>query len=157
MRLEILTDAIRAKCPVEQRAAPENANVTHEIRPRWAATVQSVFTLGHHSRPPSVEAQIKLNALRRTCIEVVNGQIKDAARLGYKTHQRASLIIGGHPARQVFGPRRDASAGADERGFDGLKCSPWGAVRGRQDDLAVTRWRDIGDGRRTLMVYAQSP
>ena len=45
---------------------------------------------------------------------------------------------------------------------DGLNRSLSGAMRGRHASmalttLAVTRWRDIGDGRRTLIVYAQSP
>jgi hypothetical protein len=85
MRLEILTDGMRAKCPAVQRAAPENANMTDAQIATYCGCMAKHLTqalttdeaLAMAAGQISHEVQIKLNALGITCAEVMNGQTKD--------------------------------------------------------------------------------
>ena len=85
LRLEILTDSMRAKCPAAQRAALENANITDAQIATYCGCMAKHLTealttdeaLAMAAGQISHGAQIKLNALKITCFEVMNGQTKD--------------------------------------------------------------------------------
>jgi hypothetical protein len=78
-------EGVRRECLVTQRNAAENRNLSDGLLVRYCDCVAShsteVLTIQEIMQVPagpSRETQLKLNALGKTCIEMIQGVVRDA-------------------------------------------------------------------------------